>query len=161
IDIVPAAGDILDTNRLEEVFFEHRPSAVLHAAAYKHVPMMERQPFMAIRNNVFGSYNVASASARYGVESFLLISTDKAVNPANIMGVTKRIAELMVLSFTGTGRTRFSAVRFGNVLGSNGSVVPLFKEQIAARQPVTVTDPDVTRFFMTIPEAVRLVLQAS
>jgi FlaA1/EpsC-like NDP-sugar epimerase len=161
LDIVPAAGDILDTDRLEEIFFEHRPSAVLHAAAYKHVPMMERQPFMAIRNNVVGSYNVANFAARFGVESFLLISTDKAVNPTNIMGVTKRLAELVVLGLTGASRTRYTAVRFGNVLGSNGSVVPLFKEQIAARQPVTVTDPEVTRYFMTIPEAVRLVLQAS
>jgi FlaA1/EpsC-like NDP-sugar epimerase len=161
LSIVPAAGDILDTSRLEEVFFEFRPAAVLHAAAYKHVPMMECQPFMAIRNNVVGTYNLASISARYGIESFLLISTDKAVNPTNVMGVTKRIAELVALSFSGSGRTRFSAVRFGNVLGSNGSVVPLFKAQIAARQPVTVTDPEVTRYFMTIPEAVRLVLQAS
>jgi FlaA1/EpsC-like NDP-sugar epimerase len=159
--LIAAAGDILDTGRLEEIFFTFRPAAVLHAAAYKHVPMMESQPFMAIRNNVLGTYNVASISARYGIESFLLISTDKAVNPTNVMGVTKRIAELVALSFSGSGRTRFSAVRFGNVLGSNGSVVPLFKAQIAARQPVTVTDPEVTRYFMTIPEAVRLVLQAS
>jgi FlaA1/EpsC-like NDP-sugar epimerase len=161
LDVVPVAGDILDVHRLEEVFFEHRPEAVLHAAAYKHVPMMERQPFMAVRNNVVGTYNVASVAARYGTASFLLISTDKAVNPTNVMGVTKRVAELVTLSFSAAGRTRFSAVRFGNVLGSNGSVVPLFKEQIAARQPVTVTDPEVTRYFMTIPEAVRLVLQAS
>ena len=161
IDIVPAAGDVLDMNRLEEVFFEHRPASVLHAAAYKHVPMMERQPFMAVRNNVFGTFNVASVAARFGVQRFLLISTDKAVNPTNVMGVTKRVAELAVLGFSGQNRTRFTAVRFGNVLGSNGSVVPLFKEQIAARQPVTVTDPEVTRYFMTIPEAVRLVLQAS
>src|SRR5262249_28995876 len=123
LSIVAAAGDILDTSRLEEVFFECRPAAGLHAAAYKHVPMMECQPFMAIRNNVVGTYNLASISARYGIESFLLISTDKAVNPTNVMGVTKRIAELVALSFSGTGRTRFSAVRFGNVLGSNGSVV--------------------------------------
>lgn len=161
LDIVPVAGDILDGARLEEIFQEHQPSAVLHAAAYKHVPMMERQPFVAVQNNVFGSYNVARVAAKYDAESFLLISTDKAVNPTSIMGVTKRLAELAVLSLSGSARTRFSAVRFGNVLGSNGSVVPLFKEQIAARQPVTVTDPDVTRYFMTIPEAVRLVLQAS
>ena len=161
LDVVAVAGDILDMSRLEEVFFEHRPEAVLHAAAYKHVPMMEHQPFMAVRNNVVGTFNVASVAARYGTESFLLISTDKAVNPTSVMGVTKRVAELVVLSFSAKGRTRFSAVRFGNVLGSNGSVVPLFKQQIAARQPVTVTDPEVTRYFMTIPEAVRLVLQAS
>lgn len=161
LEIVPIAGDILDVDRLTEVFFEFRPAVVMHAAAYKHVPMMERQPFAALRNNVFGTFNLANVAHRYGAESFLLISTDKAVNPVNIMGVSKRLAELVVLSFAGLGRGRFNAVRFGNVLGSNGSVVPLFKEQIAARQPVTVTHPEVTRYFMTIPESVRLVLQAS
>ena len=157
---ISVIGDILDVNRLRETFSSHRPDSVFHAAAYKHVPMMEMNCFQAITNNVFGTYNVALIARQFGAEDFVLISSDKAVNPANIMGVTKRIAELLILGLQ-CDSTRFVSVRFGNVLGSRGSVVPLFEQQIAARKPVTITHPDVQRYFMTIPEAVQLVLQAS
>lgn len=157
---VPIVGDILDVNRLREVISAHRPTSVFHAAAYKHVPMMEKNCFQAVTNNVFGTYNVALMSRECGVEDFVMISSDKAVNPCNIMGVTKRIAETLILSLQEQS-TRYVCVRFGNVLGSNGSVVPLFEQQIAQRKPVTVTHPEVRRYFMTIPEAVQLVLQAS
>jgi len=157
---VPAIGDIQDTARLREVMSSHRPSTVFHAAAYKHVPMMERNCFEAVTNNVFGTYNVALAAGQSGVEDFVMISSDKAVNPTNIMGVTKRIAEILILGLQGQP-TSYVSVRFGNVLGSNGSVVPLFERQIAARRPVTVTHPEARRYFMTIPEAVQLVLQAA
>lgn len=157
---VTLVGDILDSGRLEEVFAEHRPASVFHAAAYKHVPMMEKNAFQALLNNVFGTHRVASAAIKHSVEDFVLISSDKAVNPCNIMGVTKRMAEILVLALQGQS-TRFVAVRFGNVLGSKGSAVPLFEEQIARRRAVTVTHPEATRYFMTISEAVQLVLQAS
>jgi FlaA1/EpsC-like NDP-sugar epimerase len=153
-------GDILDVNRLREVFAQHQPHSVFHAAAYKHVPMMEENCFQAITNNVFGTYNVALLAKEYHADDFVLISSDKAVNPTNIMGVTKRLAELIVLALQ-FNKTRFTAVRFGNVLGSNGSVVPIFQEQIANGGPVTVTHVDAKRYFMTITEAVLLVLQAS
>jgi len=156
---VPVIGDILDVNLLREVFALHRPQSVLHAAAYKHVPMMEEHCFQAVTNNIFGTYNVALVARQYQVDDFVLISSDKAVRPANIMGVTKRIAELLILALE-KQHTRFMAVRFGNVMGSSGSVLPLFREQIARGGPVTVTHPEVERFFMTIPEAVQLVLQA-
>ena len=159
LNFVPVIGDILDVNLLREVFAQHRPQSVLHAAAYKHVPMMEQHCFQAVTNNVFGTYNVALVARQYQVDDFVMISSDKAVRPTNIMGVTKRIAELLILALQ-KQHTRFMAVRFGNVLGSNGSVLPLFKQQIASGGPVTVTHPDVERFFMTIPEAVQLVLQA-
>lgn len=156
----PVVGDILDVGLLREVFALHRPHFVFHAAAYKHVPMMERNCFQAVSNNVFGTYNVALIARQYGVEQFVLISSDKAVNPTNIMGTTKRVAELIILGLQKT-HTRFCAVRFGNVLGSNGSVLPIFEQQIAKGGPVTVTHPEAKRYFMTIPEASQLVLQAS
>ena len=160
LNYVPVVGDILDVALLREVFSTYRPQSVFHAAAYKHVPMMERNCFQAVTNNVFGTYNVAMMARQHQCEDFVLISSDKAVNPTNIMGVTKRIAELTILGLRHSN-THFLAVRFGNVLGSNGSVVPLFEQQIAKGGPVTVTDPDARRYFMTIPEAVQLVLQAS
>jgi len=156
----PEIGSIQNRARFEEVLRRHRPSVIYHAAAYKHVPMMEAHVFEAIENNVFGTHNVAQAAIENGVEDFVMISSDKAVRPANVMGATKRIAELLLQSLQ-NGRTRFVAVRFGNVLGSNGSVIPVFKKQIASGGPVTVTHPDMRRFFMTIPEACQLVLQAS
>jgi FlaA1/EpsC-like NDP-sugar epimerase len=142
------------------VIGEHRPHSIFHAAAYKHVPMMEKNCFQAVVNNVFGTYNIALVAKQYGVEDFLMISSDKAVNPTNIMGVTKRVAELVILGLQHQN-TRFVSVRFGNVLGSNGSVLPLFQQQVARGGPLTVTHPDAQRYFMTIPEAVQLVLQAS
>jgi FlaA1/EpsC-like NDP-sugar epimerase len=159
-DIVPVIGDIQDVTRLRQVVQDHHPNTVFHTAAYKHVPMMERNCFQAINNNVFGTYNVATVAWQGGVEDFVMISSDKAVNPTNIMGVTKRVAELLILSL-GEKSTRFVSVRFGNVLGSNGSVLPLFEQQIANHRPITVTHPDAKRYFMTIPEAVALVLQAA
>ena len=157
---LPIIGDILDTFRLKEVFAEYRPQVIFHAAAYKHVPMMEKNCFQAISNNVVGTYNLAMLADQFKVEDFVMISSDKAVRPTNIMGVTKRISELLILGLQ-NHTTKFVSVRFGNVLGSNGSVIPLFKEQIEKRQPVTVTHPDAIRYFMTIPEAAQLVLQAS
>jgi FlaA1/EpsC-like NDP-sugar epimerase len=157
---VPVVGDILDVGLLREVFAAHRPHSVFHAAAYKHVPMMEANCFQAVTNNIFGTYNVALVARQFEVKDFVMISTDKAVKPTNIMGVTKRIAELIILGLQHE-RTRFVAVRFGNVLGSNGSVLPIFEEQIRNGGPVTVTHPDAKRYFMLIPEAVQLVLQAS
>jgi FlaA1/EpsC-like NDP-sugar epimerase len=160
LNYIPVVGDILDVSLLRDVFALHRPNAVFHAAAYKHVPMMERNCFQAVTNNIFGTYNVALVARQYGSNQFVLISSDKAVNPTNMMGATKRVAELILLALQKSA-TRFCAVRFGNVLGSNGSVVPIFAEQIARGGPVTVTHPDAERYFMTIPEAAQLVLQAS
>lgn len=160
LNFVSVVGDILDVGRLREVFALHRPHAVFHAAAYKHVPMMERNCFQAVTNNVFGTYNVALVAQQYAVKRFVLISSDKAVNPTNIMGATKRVAELILLGLQ-KSTTRFCAVRFGNVLGSNGSVLPIFEQQLARGGPLTVTHPDAQRYFMTIPEAAQLVLQAS
>ncbi len=153
-------GSVQNRARLDEVLRQYRPAAVYHAAAYKHVPLMEAHVFEAIENNVFGTYNVAVAAAEHGVEDFVMISSDKAVRPTNVMGATKRVAELLLLALQ-NGRTKYVAVRFGNVLGSNGSVIPIFKKQIAAGGPVTVTHPEMRRFFMTIPEACQLVLQAA
>jgi FlaA1/EpsC-like NDP-sugar epimerase len=153
-------GSIRDERRLAEVFDKYRPDFVYHAAAHKHVPMMEWNPLEAVKNNIFGTWNVAKMADAYGVKKMILISTDKAVNPTNIMGATKRCAELVLQMVNGQSDTEYVAVRFGNVLGSNGSVVPFFKKQIAAGGPVTVTHRDITRYFMTIPEACQLVLQA-
>ena len=154
-------ASVRDVKRLEEIFETYRPKYVFHAAAHKHVPLMEFSPAEAIKNNVFGTYNTAKCADKYGAERFVLISTDKAVNPTNVMGATKRFCEMIVQTMAATSKTDFVAVRFGNVLGSNGSVIPLFKKQISAGGPVTVTHPEITRFFMTIPEAAQLVLQAS
>jgi FlaA1/EpsC-like NDP-sugar epimerase len=153
-------GSVRDENRVKHVFQKYRPEVIFHAAAHKHVPLMELNPIEAIKNNVFGTLNVAEASMEYSAERFILISTDKAVNPTNIMGATKRIAEIIIQMMARRSNTVFAAVRFGNVLGSKGSVVPLFKRQIERGGPVTVTHPEVTRYFMTIPEAVQLVIQA-
>lgn len=160
LNLLTLIGSVRDTARVEALFEKYHPEIVFHAAAHKHVPLMEDSPNEAIKNNVFGTYHVAEAAAKYGAESFVLISTDKAVNPTNIMGASKRICEMIVQSMAKKGSTKFVAVRFGNVLGSNGSVIPLFKKQIEDGGPVTVTHPDIIRYFMTIPEAVSLVLQA-
>ena len=153
-------ASVRNTARIEKIFETYHPDIVYHAAAHKHVPLMETSPNEAIKNNVFGTYKTAQAAAKCGVKKFVLISTDKAVNPTNIMGASKRICEMVIQMMNHTTDTNFVAVRFGNVLGSNGSVIPLFKQQIAAGGPVTVTDPNIIRYFMTIPEAVSLVLQA-
>ena len=153
-------ASVRDPERLAAVFDAEMPDVVFHAAAHKHVPLMEFSPGEAVKNNIFGTYNAARAAAEHGARAFVLISTDKAVNPTNIMGATKRVAEIIIQAYSKVSKTRFVAVRFGNVLGSNGSVVPLFKRQIAHMGPVTVTHPEITRFFMTIPEAARLVVQA-
>src|SRR5215471_17118007 len=160
VEIAPVLGDILLADQVAAVFASHRPALVFHAAAYKHVPLAELNVLQAVRNNVFGTLNAARGAAAHGVSKFVLVSTDKAVRPTSVMGVTKRAAELIVGGF-GPGPCGFMSVRFGNVLGSSGSVVPLFREQIARGGPVTVTDPEVTRYFMTIPEACQLILEAS
>ena len=159
--LVPLVADISDRERMESILRRYRPSHIFHAAAYKHVPMMERNPHEAIRNNVFGTYVVAQLARQYQVGRFVLVSTDKAVEPTSVMGATKRAAELLMHELQEGSETRFCAVRFGNVLDSDGSVVPLFKQQIAAGGPITITHPDMERFFMTIPEAARLIVQAS
>ena len=153
-------ASVRNTARINDIFATYRPNIVFHAAAHKHVPLMEVSPNEAIKNNVMGTYKTAKAADKYGAEKFVLISTDKAVNPTNVMGASKRICEMVIQMMNQKSETNFVAVRFGNVLGSNGSVIPLFKKQIAEGGPVTVTDPNIIRYFMTIPEAVSLVLQA-
>ena len=160
LDLVVLIASVRNKERIDSIFETYRPNIVYHAAAHKHVPLMEDSPHEAIKNNVFGTYKVAQAADRYGVDKFVLISTDKAVNPTNIMGASKRLCEMLIQSMNRNSRTNYVAVRFGNVLGSNGSVIPLFKKQIAEGGPVTVTHADIIRYFMTIPEAVSLVLQA-
>ncbi len=165
LDLIVLIGSVRNTHRMQSIFEKYKPQIVYHAAAHKHVPLMEDSPNEAIKNNVFGTLKTAKAAAKYGAEKFVLISTDKAVNPTNIMGASKRMCEMVIQAMaketaSGKYKTEFVAVRFGNVLGSNGSVIPLFKKQIAEGGPVTVTHPDIIRYFMTIPEAVSLVLQA-
>ena len=160
LDLVVLIASVRNTNRMNGIFEQYHPDIVYHAAAHKHVPLMETSPNEAIKNNVFGTWKTAQAAANFGAEKFVMISTDKAVNPTNIMGASKRICEMIIQTFNKHYDTEFVAVRFGNVLGSNGSVIPLFKRQIAQGGPVTVTHPDIIRYFMTIPEAVSLVLQA-
>lgn len=160
LDFDTVIASVRETDRMDKVFAYYRPNIVIHAAAHKHVPLMESSPNEAIKNNVFGTYKTALAAIKHGVDKFVLISTDKAVNPTNIMGASKRLCEMVIQGLSGTSNTHFAAVRFGNVLGSNGSVIPLFKKQIEQGGPVTVTHPDIIRYFMTIPEAVSLVLEA-
>jgi len=160
IEIIPIIADVKDRNRIFDIVSEYKPDVMYHAAAHKHVPLMEANPMEAVKNNIFGTKNVAEAADTFGVPYFVMISTDKAVNPPNVMGATKRFAEMIVQNLAKKSKTKFAAVRFGNVLGSRGSVVPLFKKQIAKGGPITVTDPEMTRYFMTIPEASRLVIQA-
>ncbi|MFU0800615.1 MAG: polysaccharide biosynthesis protein [Xylanivirga thermophila] len=160
LDVQVIIASVRDRQRIGDIFKWYHPEVVFHAAAHKHVPLMEENPTEAIKNNIFGTLNVAKAADYYGCKKFVLISTDKAVNPTNIMGATKRVAEMIIQSLDKKSNTTFTAVRFGNVLGSNGSVIPLFRAQIARGGPVTVTHPEITRFFMTIPEAVQLVIQA-
>lgn len=160
LNLEAIVASVRDKARLNNVFETYKPEIVFHAAAHKHVPLMEKSPLEAIHNNVFGTYNVVNCADEYGVEKFVLISTDKAVNPTNIMGASKRVCEMIVQAKNKVSKTEYAAVRFGNVLGSNGSVIPLFKKQIERGGPVTVTHKDITRFFMTIPEAVQLILQA-
>jgi FlaA1/EpsC-like NDP-sugar epimerase len=161
VEVVPEIADVQDRNKMFILMEKHQPQIVYHAAAHKHVPLMERNPEEAVKNNIFGTKNVAEAADTFDVETFVLVSSDKAVNPTNVMGATKRFAELVIQEIDRVSKTKFVAVRFGNVLGSRGSVIPLFTKQIQAGGPVTVTDPEMTRYFMTIPEASRLVIQSS
>src|SRR5262249_19614260 len=161
VSLVPCIADICDRTRVQQIFACWRPSVVFHAAAHKHVPLMEWNPGEAIKNNILGTRQLADLADSFAVDRFVMISTDKAVNPTSIMGVSKRIAELYIKALAHRSATRFVTVRFGNVLGSAGSVIPIFQEQIAKGGPVTVTHPEVERYFMTIPEACQLILQAA
>ena len=161
VPLTAILGDVRDGEKVEQVFLQQQPGVVFHAAAYKHVPLLESQLREALHNNVLGTRNVALAADRHGCSEFVLISTDKAVNPTNVMGATKRMAEIFCQNLDAHSDTRYITVRFGNVLGSAGSVVPLFRKQIREGGPVTVTHPDMVRYFMTIPEAAQLILQAA
>ena len=160
LEIIPLVADIIDEEKIEKIFGEHLPNLVFHAAAYKHVPLMEEQPDTAVKNNVFGTETLAKAALKYNIEKFIFISTDKAVNPSSIMGSTKRVGEMICQAFSQKNHTKFVSVRFGNVLDSRGSVIPIFREQIKKRGPIEITHPDMKRYFMTTPEACLLVLQA-
>lgn len=160
LNLVTLIASVRNTKRIDDIFAQYQPNIVYHAAAHKHVPLMETSPNEAVKNNVLGTWKVVQAADRHHVRRFVMISTDKAVNPTNIMGATKRICEMIIQTYNNHSQTEYVAVRFGNVIGSNGSVIPLFKKQIAQGGPVTVTHPDIIRYFMTIPEAVSLVLQA-
>ena len=160
LNLVTLIASVRNTKRMDEIFATYQPRIVYHAAAHKHVPLMEDSPNEAVKNNVLGTWKVVQAADKYHARRFVMISTDKAVNPTNIMGATKRICEMIIQTYNNRSKTEYVAVRFGNVIGSNGSVIPLFQKQIAAGGPVTVTHPDIIRYFMTIPEAVSLVLQA-
>lgn len=160
IEIIYLIGSVRDEDRLNHIIKKYRPSVLFHAAAHKHVPLMETSPKEAVKNNIFGTYNTLKCCIENEVDRFVLISTDKAVNPTNVMGATKRMCEMIIQAYGENGVTKIGAVRFGNVLGSNGSVIPLFKEQIKSGGPITVTDKNIIRYFMTIPEAAQLVLQA-
>src|SRR5690625_6309726 len=160
IKIITVIGNVKDRERMFDIVEQYRPRIIYHAAAHKHVPLMEYNPHEAVKNNIIGTKNVAEAADANGVDTFVLVSTDKAVNQTNVMGAYKRVEEMVVQHLARMSQTKFVAVRFGNVLGSRGSVIPLFRKQIEAGGPVTVTDPDMTRYFMTIPEASRLVIQA-
>ena len=160
LDLVVLIGSVRDENRINSIFEQYRPEIIYHAASHKHVPLMEGSPNEAIKNNVLGTYNMVRMADKWNAKRFVQISTDKAVNPTNIMGASKRICEMIIQTYNKESDTEYVAVRFGNVLGSNGSVIPLFKKQIAEGGPVTVTHPEIIRYFMTIPEAVSLVLQA-
>src|SRR5699024_1238587 len=161
VHLSPVIGDIKDSKRMEEIIEKYKPITIYHAAAHKHVPLMEENPHEAVKNNIMGTRNVAEAANKAGVNKFVLVSTDKAVNPTNVMGATKRIAEMIIQQMDKKSDTIYTAVRFGNVLGSRGSVIQRFKKKIRSGGPVTVTHQDMTRYFMTIPEASRLVIQAS
>ena len=160
LNLITLIGSVRDSRRMDYLFRTYKPQIIYHAAAHKHVPLMEESPNESIKNNVFGTYKTVQCAHKYGAEKFVLISTDKAVNPTNIMGASKRICEMIVQSYNNRSDTEFVAVRFGNVLGSNGSVIPLFKKQLERGGPLTVTHPNIIRYFMTVPEAVSLVLQA-
>ena len=160
MDIITEIADIQDAEKMDAIVKQYKPDVIYHAAAHKHVPLMEKNPDEAVKNNIIGTWNMAQAAKQHQVKTFVMVSTDKAVNPTSVMGASKRLAEMIIQHMNQTSKTTFVAVRFGNVLGSRGSVIPLFKKQIEKGGPITITHPDMVRYFMTIPEASRLVMQA-